>query len=41
MRAIVNTPDQAAPVTLREVGEPHAAADEVLIDVSLRNRARA
>jgi NADPH:quinone reductase len=34
MRAIINTPDQAHPVTLAEADEPHVAADEVLVDVA-------
>jgi NADPH:quinone reductase-like Zn-dependent oxidoreductase len=34
MRAIVSTPDDAQPVTLQEVGEPHVAADEVLVEVA-------
>jgi hypothetical protein len=31
-RAIVSTHDQAEPVILAEVDEPHVAADEVLIE---------
>lgn len=34
MRAIISTPDQAAPVAFVEINEPQPTADEVLIDVA-------